>query len=76
MRNYFTLGTEVKLIAFAQISGFDVVVFTEHHEFATCRHNSTDFSNRKFYISKKSGCHFDPILDAKILKQIVPIQNN
>ena len=65
MRNFSTWGTEVELIAFAQISGFNVIVYTQHQQFATYRHDSTSHSKCKFYISNKSGYHFDPILEAE-----------
>ena len=35
MRNFTTWGTEVEIIAFAQLTGYDVLVYTQHKEFAT-----------------------------------------
>ena len=66
MQSFATWGTEVEIIVFAQIPGFDVLVYTQHKKFATYRHTSIDFSDCKFYLSNESGCHFDPILDAKL----------
>ena len=65
MRIFSTWGTEVEIIAFAQISGFDVIVFTQQQQFATYRHDRTEFSDCKFYLGNESECHFDPILDAR-----------
>ena len=65
MHIFSTWGTEVEIIAFAQISGFDVLVYTQHKEFATYRHDCNEFSDCKFYLSNGSGCHFDPISDGK-----------
>ena len=64
MRNFTTWGTEVEIIAFAQLTGYDVLVYMQHKEFATYRHDSMEFSDHKFYLSNESGCPFDPILDA------------
>ena len=65
MRNFSTWGTKVELIAFAQILGFDVIVYTQHQQFVTYKHDSTSHSECKFFISNESGYNFDPILDAE-----------
>ena len=62
--NFTTCGTEVEIIAFAQLSGFNVVVFIEMQQSAMYRHDKTELSDCKFYLSNASGCHFDPVLDA------------
>ena len=63
MRNFTTWGTEVEIIALAQISGFDIYVYTQNNDwlYASCVPNGADDkSERAFYISNKSGHHFDP----------------
>ena len=67
MRNFSTWGTEVEIVAFAQLSGFDIYVYTEHNwlRYSHCIDNGEDEkSERAFYISNESGNHFDPVFDA------------
>ena len=65
MHNFITWGTEVEIIALAQISGFDIYVYTQNKEwlwYASCMHFGVDEnSERAFYISNNSGSHFDPV---------------
>ena len=65
MCNFTTWGTEVEIIALAQISGFDIYVYTQNNDwlgYASCIPNGADDkSERAFYISNKSGHHFDPV---------------
>ena len=65
MHSYCTWGMEVKIIAIAQILGFDVIVYTEqgdwvHYKSSTVDHEVTA---QCFYISNNSGYHFDPVFD-------------
>ena len=63
MCNFTTWGTEDEIIALAQISGFDIYVYTQNKEwlqYASCVPNGVDEkSERPFYISNESGSHFD-----------------
>ena len=65
MHTYTTWGTEVEIIAFAQLSGFDVMVFTEHKTWACYKHDplNKETSDRAFYLMNESGYHFDPIFN-------------
>ena len=64
MRQFNTWGTEIEILVFAQIVGFDVFVYTKQREWARYLH-STDSECwckwKTFYISNESGCHFDPV---------------
>ena len=55
MRNYHAWGTEVEILAFAQIAGFHVVVYTSQG--AWIRYSRSDIekepSERRFYLSNQ-----------------------
>ena len=63
MQTFSTLGTEVEIMAFTQLSVFDVKVFTPQKQRALyCNDGITgEPSKRCFYLSNESGYHFDPI---------------
>ena len=60
---FSTWGTEVEVVAFAQLSGFDVKIFTPQKQWALYCHDGItgESSTRCFYLSNESGFHFDPI---------------
>ena len=66
MQMFSTWGTEVEIIAFTQLSGFDVKVFTPQKQWALyCNDGITgEPSERCFHLSNESGYHFDPIFEA------------
>ena len=68
MHNFTTWGTEVEIIAFAQITGFDVYVFTQQKLWARYSHDpiNSSYSEQAFYITNESGSHFDPIFNVTI----------
>ena len=63
MCNFCSWGTEVEIIALAQISGFDVMVYT--HEGAWLRYKSSVVDHKEsewcMYLSNESGDHFNPV---------------
>ena len=64
---YFTTwGTEVEIVAFAQMTSHDVIVFTEQKNWARYSHGSDHSicSTNSFYVSNVKGYHFGPILQA------------
>ena len=65
MHSYKTWGTEVEIIAMAQITRFDILVYTVQGEWVHYKSSTTDndHTERCFYISNKSGYHFDPVFD-------------
>ena len=65
MCNFTTWGTEVEIIAFAQLSGYDVITYTEHKQWAVYLSDWVNKKNseRAFYMTNESGCHFDPLFD-------------
>ena len=67
VQNFSTWGTEVEIIALAQLSGFGIYVFTEHNwlQYSHCIDNGEDEkSEGAFYLSNESGGHFDPVFNA------------
>ena len=66
MQNFTTWGTEVEIIAMAQISGFDIYVFTQHNwlRYSHCINDMDEKSQHAFFLSNALGCHFDPIFNA------------
>ena len=65
MRNFNTWGTEVEIIAMAQMSGFDILVYTEQGVWVCYTSSMTDNSHtsRVFYLSNKSSYHFNPVFE-------------
>ena len=66
MCSFTTWGTEVEIVGFAQISGFDVKVFTTQKQWELFNHDPVkgESSSTCFYVSNISGDHFDPIFEA------------
>ena len=66
MHYFTTWGTEVEIVAFAQMTSHDVIVFTEQKNWAGYSHGSDHSicSTNSFYVSNVKGYHFDPILQA------------
>ena len=66
MRSFTTWGTEVKIVAFAQLTGFDVKVYTVHNQWALFSHDPLkgESSRSCFYLSNAGSSHFDPIFIA------------
>ena len=58
-----TWSTEVEIICIAQMSGADVVVYTQHGIWARYCANKYKKSNEAFYLMNSSSSHFDPVLD-------------
>ena len=48
----------------AQISGFNIWVYTSTNQWYCYGSEETVRSEEAFYISNASGSHFDPVLDA------------
>ena len=63
MHNFCSWGTEVEIFAFAHISGFDIYVYISHKNWALYQSNSNAKSKRAFYLSNRSGDHFDLVLN-------------
>ena len=64
IHHFRTWGTEVEIMAMAQISGFDIWVYTSTNQWCHCSSNDTSCSEEAFYMSNLLGCHFDPVVDA------------
>ena len=66
MHTFTTWGTKVEIVAFAQLSGFDVKVFTAQRQWALFSHDPVkgESSSKCFYLSNISRDHFDPIFEA------------
>ena len=58
-----TWGTEVEIICVAQMSCVDVVVYTQHGNWARYCSDVSNPSSKAFYLNNASGSHFDPVLD-------------
>ena len=58
-----TLGTEVEIICVAQMSCVDVMVYTQHSNWARYCADVSNPSSEAFYLNNASGSHFDPVLD-------------
>ena len=71
MHNFTARGTEVEIIALAQISGFDIYVYTMNGDWLHYGHSIDNGDDEKsecaFFISNESGSHFDPIFVAVTL---------
>ena len=63
MHNFRTWGTEVEIMAMAQISGFDIWVYTSTNQWCHYSSDDTSCSEEAFYMSNSSGCHFYPVVD-------------
>ena len=65
MCNFSTWETEVEIIAFAQISGFDVIVFTQQKSWARYKHDpfGNECREKSFYLTNEGGYHFDLIFN-------------
>ena len=63
MHNFCAWGTEVEIIALAQISGFDFMVYTRQCNWLRYKSSVVDneVSDQCFYLSNESGCHFNPV---------------
>ena len=65
MHNFSTWGTKVKIIAMAQISEFDIYVYTRNNgwlRYSHCIDNGEDEKSEcAFCLSNESGSHFDPV---------------
>ena len=61
-------GTELEIISFAQLTSFDVYVFTQQGLWARYSHDpkNSDCSKNAFYMSNESGSHFDPIFSVTV----------
>ena len=66
MHNFCSWATEVEIFAFAQILGFDIYVYTLHKNWALYQSDSNCKSERAFYLSNRSGDHFDPVLNVSM----------
>ena len=68
MHNFSTWGTEVEIIALAQISGFDMYVYTKNGgwlHYDHCIDNGEDEkSEHAFFMSNESRSYFDQVFDA------------
>ena len=68
MRNFTTWGTELEIIAFAQLSGFDVYIYTQQGSWARYSHDpiNSEYSKTAFYMTNESGSHFDPVFNRSL----------
>ena len=68
MRNFTTWGTEVEIFALEQISGFDIILFTQHKQWICYLHCVTETEYDKnqcaFFMSNESGSHFNPVFSS------------
>ena len=66
MHTFTTWGTKVEIVAFAQLSGFDVKVVTLQKQWALFSHDPVkgESSSKCFYLSNISRDYFDPIFEA------------
>ena len=68
MHNFTRWGTEVEIIALAQISGFDIYIYTQNNDwlrYDSCIPNGVnEKSECAFYISNISESHFNPVFVA------------
>ena len=65
MHKFTTWGTELEITAFAQLTGFDVFVYTQQRSWARYSHDpvNSEHSDRAFYMTNESGSHFNPIFN-------------
>ena len=63
MHNFHSWSTEVEIFAFAQLLGFDIYIYTSHKNWALYQSDPNCKSDRAFYLSNRSGDHFDPVLN-------------
>ena len=63
MCNFHSWGTEVEIIALAQISGFDVMVYTCEGAWLRYKSFVVDHEESEWcmYLSNESGDHFNPV---------------
>ena len=66
MCNFCSWATEVEIFAFAQISGFDIYVYRSHKNWASYQSDPNCKSEKAFYLSNRSGYHFDPVLNVSM----------
>ena len=66
MCNFCSWATKVEIFAFAQISGFDIYVYTSHKNWALYQSDPNCKSERAFYLSNRSSYHFDPVLNVSM----------
>ena len=66
MCNFHSWATEVEIFAFAQISCFEIYVYTSHKNWALYQSDPNSKSERAFYQSNRSGYHFDPVLNVSM----------
>ena len=68
MHNFTTWGTEVEIIALAQIYGFDIYVYTQNGDWLCIGHCIDNGEDEKlecaFFLSNQSGSHFNPVFVA------------
>ena len=66
MCNYHSWGTGVEIMALAQLSGFDFMVYTNPGRWLRYKSSALDdeITDRCFYLSNESGCHFNPVTTA------------
>ena len=66
--HFSTWGTEVEIIAMAQISGLGVCVYIKNSgwlQYSHCIDNGEDEkSEHAFFLSNESGSYFDPVFAA------------
>ena len=63
MHNFCSWGTEVEVIALAQISGFDAIVYTCEGVWLRYKSSVVDHKESEWcmYLSNESGDHFNPV---------------
>ena len=68
MHNFSTWGTEVEIIALAQLSGHDIYVFAQNKwlRYPHCISDNDEKSECAFFLSNALGCHFDPVFNAAL----------
>ena len=66
MHQFDTWGTEVEIFAFAQLSGYDVYVYTQQREWALFNSDLDAITGKALYLTNEAGGHFDPVLNGSM----------
>ena len=63
MCHFHTWGTEVEIFAFAQLSIYDMYVYTQQGQWALFNSEQDAQIEKAYYINNESGDHFNPVLN-------------
>ena len=64
MHQFDTQGTEVEIFTFAQLSGYNVYVYTQ--QWALFNSDLDAITEKAFYLTNETGGHFDPVLNGSM----------